>query len=79
MNHYPTTAISCPLFNEMGQQGTSSTELAPDDPVVFSILPPAQRTTVWNGDHVTNGGNKQWAEEDQAMHALNMQNWRNKM
>jgi hypothetical protein len=38
-----------------------------------------QRTTVWNGDHVTNGGNKAWSEEDAAMHALNMQNWRNKM
>uniref|UniRef100_A0A7S0VN68 Uncharacterized protein n=1 Tax=Hemiselmis tepida TaxID=464990 RepID=A0A7S0VN68_9CRYP len=38
-----------------------------------------QKTTVWNGDHVTNGGNKEWAEEDAALHAWNMQNWRNKI
>ena len=38
-----------------------------------------QEPTVWNGDHVLNGGNKEWAEEDAALHAYNMQRWRNKI
>lgn len=38
-----------------------------------------QDPTVWNGDHVLNGGNKEWAEEDAALHAYNMQRWRNKI
>jgi hypothetical protein len=38
-----------------------------------------QEPTVWNGDHVLNGGNKEWAEEDGALHAYNMQRWRNKI
>lgn len=36
-----------------------------------------QEPTVWNGDHVTSGGNKEWAEEDAALHAYNMQRSRN--
>jgi len=38
-----------------------------------------QEPTVWKGDHVLNGGNKEWAEEDAALHAYNMQRWRNKI
>lgn len=38
-----------------------------------------QDPTKWNGDHVLNGGNKEWAEEDGALHAYNMENWRNKI
>mmetsp|Transcript_22628 Transcript_22628/g.35403 ORF Transcript_22628/g.35403 Transcript_22628/m.35403 type:complete len:257 (+) Transcript_22628:14-784(+) len=38
-----------------------------------------QDPTKWNGDHVLNGGNKEWAEEDAALHAYNMENWRNKI
>mmetsp|Transcript_35480 Transcript_35480/g.80729 ORF Transcript_35480/g.80729 Transcript_35480/m.80729 type:complete len:352 (-) Transcript_35480:67-1122(-) len=38
-----------------------------------------QDPTVWNGDHVLNGGNKEWSEEDAALHAYNMQRWRNKI
>ena len=38
-----------------------------------------QEPTVWKGDHVLNGGNKEWAEEDAAVHAYNMQKWRNKI
>ena len=36
--------------------------------------PVRQSETKWNGDHVLNGGNKEWAEEDSALHALNMVN-----
>jgi len=38
-----------------------------------------QKTTVWNADHVLNGGNKEWAEEDGALHAYNMQRWRGRI
>eukprot|EP00961_Rhodomonas_salina_P224032 3029317-Rhodomonas_salina.3 len=38
-----------------------------------------QDPTKWNGDSSLNGGNKEWAEEDAAMHAYNMNNWRNKI
>ena len=37
----------------------------------------SQDVSKWQGDHVLNGGNKEWEEEDEAMHAYNMQNWRN--
>ena len=29
-------------------------------------------TAEWNGDHVLNGGNKEWPEEDAALHAFNL-------
>jgi hypothetical protein len=29
-------------------------------------------TAEWNGDHVLNGGNKEWSEEDAALHAFNL-------
>ena len=32
----------------------------------------SQDLTKWNGDHALNGGNKEWAEEDGALHAFNM-------
>lgn len=38
-----------------------------------------QDTTRWNGDNVLNGNNKEWSEEDAALHAFNMQNWRNRI
>eukprot|EP00286_Rhodomonas_abbreviata_P017091 CAMPEP_0181325336 /NCGR_PEP_ID=MMETSP1101-20121128/20863_1 /TAXON_ID=46948 /ORGANISM="Rhodomonas abbreviata, Strain Caron Lab Isolate" /LENGTH=158 /DNA_ID=CAMNT_0023433621 /DNA_START=46 /DNA_END=519 /DNA_ORIENTATION=- len=38
-----------------------------------------QDPTKWNGDHSLNGGNKEWSEEDGALHAYNMNNWRNKI
>ena len=38
-----------------------------------------QDPTKWNGDNVLNGGNKEWAEEDAALHAYNMENWRTKI
>lgn len=38
-----------------------------------------QDPTKWNGDHVLNGGNKEWAEEDAALHAYNMESWRTKI
>ncbi len=34
--------------------------------------PVQQDVTKWNGDHALNGGNKEWAEEDGALHAFNM-------
>eukprot|EP00281_Chroomonas_sp_CCMP1168_P033248 CAMPEP_0206248612 /NCGR_PEP_ID=MMETSP0047_2-20121206/20463_1 /ASSEMBLY_ACC=CAM_ASM_000192 /TAXON_ID=195065 /ORGANISM="Chroomonas mesostigmatica_cf, Strain CCMP1168" /LENGTH=121 /DNA_ID=CAMNT_0053674269 /DNA_START=18 /DNA_END=380 /DNA_ORIENTATION=- len=34
---------------------------------------------VWNPDSTLSGGNKEWAEEDAALHAYNMENWRNKI
>ena len=51
--------------------------------VVFFLdtVPPILKTcfySVWNADSSTNGGNKEWEEEDRALHAFNMQNWRNK-
>jgi hypothetical protein len=50
-------------------------------PPVASFVHPNtfQDPTKWNGDHVLNGGNKEWAEEDAALHAYNMENWRNKI
>lgn len=47
-----------------------------------SVNPPlvsVQDPTKWNGDHVLNGGNKEWAEEDAALHAYNMESWRTKI
>ncbi|EKX41773.1 hypothetical protein GUITHDRAFT_153745, partial [Guillardia theta CCMP2712] len=38
-----------------------------------------QDPTIWNADSVLNGGNKEWSEEDAALHAYNMQRWRNKI
>uniref|UniRef100_A0A7S0I1M0 Uncharacterized protein n=1 Tax=Hanusia phi TaxID=3032 RepID=A0A7S0I1M0_9CRYP len=38
-----------------------------------------QDPTVWNADSVLNGGNKEWSEEDAALHAYNMQRWRNRI
>mmetsp|Transcript_1351 Transcript_1351/g.1832 ORF Transcript_1351/g.1832 Transcript_1351/m.1832 type:complete len:273 (+) Transcript_1351:39-857(+) len=35
--------------------------------------------TVWAGDHVLSGGQAEWAEEDAAQHALNLDNWRIKI
>ena len=32
--------------------------------------------SVWNGDNVLNGGNREWAEEDAALHAYNMVGFR---
>jgi hypothetical protein len=34
--------------------------------------PVQQDVTKWNGDNSLNGGNKEWAEEDGALHAFNM-------
>eukprot|EP00282_Hemiselmis_andersenii_P037831 CAMPEP_0169446034 /NCGR_PEP_ID=MMETSP1042-20121227/10759_1 /TAXON_ID=464988 /ORGANISM="Hemiselmis andersenii, Strain CCMP1180" /LENGTH=236 /DNA_ID=CAMNT_0009557473 /DNA_START=19 /DNA_END=725 /DNA_ORIENTATION=- len=51
-------------------------------PPRYFTAPPApvhQDVTKWNGDHVLNGGNKEWAEEDAALHAFNMENWRNRI
>lgn len=49
-------------------------------PVAYSSPPNTfQDPTKWNGDHVLNGGNKEWAEEDAALHAYNMENWRNQI
>ena len=31
-----------------------------------------QYTSKWNADSALNGGNKEWAEEDGALHSLNM-------
>ena len=45
-------------------------------PVAYSS-PPAPNTfqdpTKWNGDHTLNGGNKEWSEEDAALHAYTME------
>jgi len=38
-----------------------------------------QYATVWNGDHVLSGGQPEWAAEDAAQHALNLDNWRIKI
>lgn len=40
--------------------------------LISDILLENTYSTVWNGDHVLNGGNKEWAEEDAALHAFNM-------
>ena len=41
-------------------------------PPTISYANTFQDPTKWNGDHVLNGGNKEWAEEDAALHAYNM-------
>lgn len=38
-----------------------------------------QYPTVWSGDHVLSGGQPEWAAEDAAQHALNLDNWRIKI
>ncbi|KAJ1470257.1 hypothetical protein T484DRAFT_1848503, partial [Baffinella frigidus] len=38
-----------------------------------------QQPTVWSGDDVLSGGQLQWAAEDAAQHALNLDNWRIKI
>ena len=38
-----------------------------------------QYATVWDGDHVLSGGQPEWAAEDAAQHALNLDNWRIKI
>lgn len=38
-----------------------------------------QYPTVWSGDHVLSGGQLEWAAEDAAQHALNLDNWRIKI
>ena len=38
-----------------------------------------QYATVWQGDHVLSGGQPEWAAEDAAQHALNLDNWRIKI
>jgi hypothetical protein len=38
-----------------------------------------QYPTVWEGAHVLSGGEKTWAAEDAAEHALNLANWRIKL
>jgi len=64
-----------------GQMDTTANPAA--KATALGALPPPPNTfqdpTVWNGDHVLNGGNKEWAEEDGALHAYNMQRWRNKI
>ena len=44
----------------------------PAVPVPADRGPVRQDLTKWNGDHALNGGNKEWAEEDGALHAFNM-------
>lgn len=38
-----------------------------------------QYPTVWNGANVLSAGNPEWAEEDAAIHASNLANWRIKL
>jgi len=38
-----------------------------------------QYPTVWSGDNVLSGGQMEWAAEDAAQHALNLDNWRIKI
>ncbi|EKX45749.1 hypothetical protein GUITHDRAFT_138626 [Guillardia theta CCMP2712] len=38
-----------------------------------------QYPTVWQGDNMLSGGQLQWAAEDAAQHALNLNNWRIKI
>jgi len=38
-----------------------------------------QYATVWQGDHVLSGGQPEWAAEDAAQHALDLDNWRIKI
>jgi hypothetical protein len=38
-----------------------------------------QYPTVWSGDNVLSGGQLEWAAEDSAQHALNLDNWRIKI
>jgi len=61
--------------------GATDQALAGQQALAGNPAPPNtfQDPTVWNGDHVLNGGNKEWAEEDGALHAYNMQRWRNKI
>ena len=66
---------------------TNGDGLSPESVNVWKVPPTVayahpntfQDPTKWNGDHVLNGGNKEWAEEDAALHAYNMENWRNKI
>lgn len=66
---------------------SSGDGLGPESVNMWKVPPTAtfvhpntfQDPTKWNGDHVLNGGNKEWAEEDAALHAYNMENWRNKI
>ena len=60
--------------------GPESVNMWKVPPTATFVHPNAfQDPTKWNGDHVLNGGNKEWAEEDGALHAYNMQRWRNKI
>ena len=60
--------------------GPESVNMWKVPPTVAYVHPNTfQDPTKWNGDHVLNGGNKEWAEEDAALHAYNMENWRNKI
>jgi hypothetical protein len=60
--------------------GPESVNMWKVPPTATFVHPNAfQDPTKWNGDHVLNGGNKEWAEEDAALHAYNMENWRNKI
>jgi len=61
--------------------GATDQALAGQQALAGNPAPPNtfQDPTVWNGDHVLNGGNKEWAQEDGALHAYNMQRWRNKI
>jgi len=61
----------------LGPESVSTWAIPP--PVSFVHPSETQSPTKWNGDSSLNGGNKEWAEEDAALHAYNMENWRNKI
>jgi len=52
--------------------------VAPAAPVLSPPVPyPGyQYPTIWNGGDALSGGNIQWAQEDAAIHAATLQNWR---
>ena len=51
----------------------------PMAPQPAPIYPVKQYPSVWNGDHVLSGSEREWAAEDAAQHALNLANWRIKL
>merc|ERR1712216_346690 len=59
------------------------TVLAPPPVQPYGALPVGpnvyQYPTIWSGDSVLSGGQPEWAAEDAAQHALNLNNWRIKI
>lgn len=83
----PSCLVLTSLVQPWYEVASDGDGLGPESVNMWKVPPHAsfvhpnsfQDPTKWNGDHVLNGGNKEWAEEDGALHAYNMENWRNKI